>query len=178
MDHYEVLGLSRNATKEEIKEAFRKLAMEFHPDKHSHSSNSVRDAATLRFKLASHAYETLIDDRKRADYNHRSYNNNNGPTTTGFNYSSYGYSPRSGTNSSYGYYRRARNGDAFVSKIEIALRYLKTRSFLLNLAFAGVLLSGTVIIDTSRDALWKMHNPGKSFEDAMESVEKAKGVKR
>ncbi|PSS01706.1 Chaperone protein like [Actinidia chinensis var. chinensis] len=164
MNHYKVLGLSQNATKEEIKEAFRKLAMEFHPDKHSQSSNSVRDAATLRFKLASHAYETLIDDRKRADYNLRSYNNNNGPTTTGFNSSSssYGYSSHSGTNSSYGYYRRARNGDAFVSKFEIALRYLTSRSFLLNLAFAGVLLGGTVIIDTSRDALWNMHNPGVS----------------
>ncbi|KAL6988602.1 hypothetical protein U1Q18_014355 [Sarracenia purpurea var. burkii] len=183
MDHYKVLGLSRNASKEEIKEAFRKLAMQFHPDKHSHSPNSVRDGATLRFKQASEAYEVLIDDRKRADYHLRCcYNsNNNAGRSSGFNSTGYGYgyNSQSGPNSSYTYYRRASNGngDGFVSKIEFALRFLTTRSFLLNLAFAGVLLGGTVIVDTSRDALWKMLNSGKSFEDAMESLKKSKAVK-
>ncbi|KAL0334438.1 UNVERIFIED_CONTAM: Chaperone protein dnaJ 72 [Sesamum angustifolium] len=69
MDHYKVLGINKNASKEEIKQAFRKLAMEFHPDKHSQSSKHLRDSATHKFKQLSEAYETLIDDRKRAEYN-------------------------------------------------------------------------------------------------------------
>ncbi|GMP97943.1 hypothetical protein CsSME_00046011 [Camellia sinensis var. sinensis] len=182
MDHYKVLGLTRNATKDEIKEAFRKLAMQFHPDKHSHSPNSVKDGATLRFKQVSEAYEVLMDDRKRAHFNLRysnNNNNNNGRTASGFNSYGYGYgyNSRSKTNNSYGFYSRGVNGDGLVSKLEIAFRFLTTRSGLLNLAFAGALLGGTFIIDTSGDTLWKMHNPGKSFEDAVESIEKAKAVK-
>uniref|UniRef100_A0A5B7BDZ9 J domain-containing protein n=1 Tax=Davidia involucrata TaxID=16924 RepID=A0A5B7BDZ9_DAVIN len=168
MDHYKLLGLSRNASKEEIKEAFRKLAMQFHPDKHAHSPKSVRDGATLRFKQVSEAYEVLIDDRKRVDYNLR-YNNNGGRRTSG----GYGYSYNRPNYS----YRRTANWDGFVSKFEIAVRFLNTRAFLLNLALAGALLGGTVIIDMSREELWKMRNPGKSFEDAMESIEKAKALK-
>ncbi|KAA8519017.1 hypothetical protein F0562_016209 [Nyssa sinensis] len=169
MDHYKLLGLSRNASKEEIKEAFRKLAMQFHPDKHAHSPKSVRDGTTLRFKQVSEAYEVLIDDRKRADYNLR-YNNNGGRSASASG--GYGYSSRPNYN-----YRRTANGDAFVSKFEIAVRYLNSRAFLLNLALAGTLLGGTVIIDMSKEELWKMHNSGKSFEDAMESIEKAKPLK-
>lgn len=186
MDHYKALGLHRSATKEEIKQAYRKLAMQFHPDKHSRSSKSVRDNATLRFKLLSEAYEVLIDDRKRAEYNLRSYSNNRtkynnksdnyGPRTNsgyGYGYNDY----RSGPKSGYSSYQWSANGDGLGSKFEIAVRFLTTRSFLLNLAFIGVVLGGTVIIDSSRDALWKMHNPGKSFEDTMESIEKAKAAK-
>ncbi|BBN68469.1 Chaperone DnaJ-domain superfamily protein [Prunus dulcis] len=68
MDHYKVLGLPRSASKEEIKEAFRKLAVKLHPDKHS-TPKAVRESTTLRFKQVSEAYQVLIDDRKRADYN-------------------------------------------------------------------------------------------------------------
>ncbi|OMO79074.1 hypothetical protein COLO4_24572 [Corchorus olitorius] len=69
MDLYTVLGVNRSATKEEIKEAFRKLALKYHPDKHSQSPKHLRDSATLKFKQVSDAYEVLSDDRKRAAYN-------------------------------------------------------------------------------------------------------------
>ncbi|KAJ0088014.1 hypothetical protein Patl1_32439 [Pistacia atlantica] len=62
MDHYRVLGSNRNATREEIKEAFRKLAVKYHPDKHSQSAKAVREDATFRFKQVSEAYEGLSDD--------------------------------------------------------------------------------------------------------------------
>jgi len=50
MDHYKVLGLQKTASKEETKTALKKLAFQFHPDKHSQSPKSVQDNATLRFK--------------------------------------------------------------------------------------------------------------------------------
>ncbi|PKI70916.1 hypothetical protein CRG98_008649 [Punica granatum] len=50
MDHYKVVGLQRNATKEEMKDEFQKLAMRFRPEKHSQASKAVRDDKTFSFK--------------------------------------------------------------------------------------------------------------------------------
>jgi molecular chaperone DnaJ len=62
-DYYEVLGVSKNATKEEIKKAYRKQALKYHPDKNP----GDRKAEEL-FKEAAEAYEVLSNDDKRARY--------------------------------------------------------------------------------------------------------------
>ncbi|KAK9075916.1 hypothetical protein SSX86_004246 [Deinandra increscens subsp. villosa] len=180
MDYYKVLGLTRTASKDEIKEAFRNIAKKFHPDKHSASPKSVRDGATVRFKQASEAYEVLVDDHKRADYNLRSNRTNYGGSSSGSgsgygNYG-YGYTTRNNNNSSWNSdYYGSRKGS--VSRVQIALGYINSRAFLLNVAFAGAILSGLAVVEIGRDTVWKMHNPGKSFEEAMESIQKTKSVK-
>ncbi len=62
-DFYEVLGVSRSATQEEIRGAFKRLAMEFHPDR-----NPGNPAAEERFKEVAAAYDVLSDPEKRARY--------------------------------------------------------------------------------------------------------------
>lgn len=63
-DYYEVLGVSRNASKDEIKKAYRRLAREYHPD----VSKLDRKVAEEKFKELSEAYEVLVDDEKRKLY--------------------------------------------------------------------------------------------------------------
>src|SRR5436309_5533587 len=62
-DYYEVLGLARDADAEEIKKAYRKLAVKFHPDK-----NPGDKEAEEKFKELGEAYEALADPQKRAAY--------------------------------------------------------------------------------------------------------------
>ncbi|MEM3454037.1 MAG: DnaJ domain-containing protein, partial [Thermoproteota archaeon] len=61
-DYYEILGVSRNATKEEIKRAFRQLALKYHPDRNKSPE------AEEKFKEISEAYAVLSDDEKRRLY--------------------------------------------------------------------------------------------------------------
>ena len=86
-DFYKILGVSKDAPQDEIKKAYRKLAMQYHPDK-----NPDDDAAEEKFKEAAEAYETLSNSSKKERYdlgerdpiggfNGRTYN------TEGFNYS-------------------------------------------------------------------------------------------
>ncbi|NBW51188.1 MAG: molecular chaperone DnaJ, partial [Betaproteobacteria bacterium] len=64
-DYYEVLGVSKGASEEEIKKAYRKLAMKHHPDR---NQGDAAKAAEEKFKEAKEAYEMLSDAQKRAAY--------------------------------------------------------------------------------------------------------------
>ncbi|MEM7699465.1 MAG: molecular chaperone DnaJ [Verrucomicrobiota bacterium] len=80
-DYYEVLGVSKNAEEAEIKKAYRKLAVKYHPDK-----NPDDPSAEEQFKELGEAYEILMDDQKRAAYDrygHRAFEQGTGPSAHG-----------------------------------------------------------------------------------------------
>ena len=62
-DYYEVLGITKSASKEEIKKAYRKLALKYHPDK-----NKGDKGAEEKFKEGSEAYHVLSDEKRKANY--------------------------------------------------------------------------------------------------------------
>ena len=64
-DYYEVLGVSRDASQDEIKKAFKKLAIKYHPDK-----NQGNKEAEEKFKEVNEAFQVLSDPEKRQRYDH------------------------------------------------------------------------------------------------------------
>jgi len=82
-DYYEILGVSRNASQEEIKKAYRKLALQWHPDRNKSPE------AEERFKEINEAYEVLSDAKKRQAYDqfgHAAFEPGAGPFTGGKTY--------------------------------------------------------------------------------------------
>ena len=77
-DYYEVLGVDRTADEKEIKKAYRKLAMEYHPDRNNSSE------AEEKFKEASEAYEVLSDSKKRQIYDRAGFDGLRGSGFSGF----------------------------------------------------------------------------------------------
>ena len=73
MTYYECLGIKKNASKDEIKKAFRKLSLQFHPDRPNGNSE--------KFKQINEAYETLSDPQKKRMYDLR--NNGGIPSMSG-----------------------------------------------------------------------------------------------
>lgn len=76
-DYYYILGVARNASRDEIKKAYRKLSVKFHPDK-----NDGDKFFEERFKDINEAYETLVDDAKRKRYDDQSDNTTNTTSET------------------------------------------------------------------------------------------------
>ena len=87
-DYYEILGVARNASEAELKKAYRRLAMKYHPDR-----NPGDSATEERFKEAKEAYEVLTDPRKRTAYDQ--FGHDGVDPTAGFGgaRSSYGAGP-------------------------------------------------------------------------------------
>lgn len=73
-NYYEILGVEKNASKDEIKKSYKKLALKLHPDRQQGKSDSEKKEAEDKFKEVAEAYSVLSDDKKRAEYDNPSSN--------------------------------------------------------------------------------------------------------
>ena len=78
-DYYEILGVKKNASQNEISKAYRKLAVKYHPD-----SNQGDEEASTKFKEATEAYEVLNDEQKRSNYDRFGFNGSSMGGSGGF----------------------------------------------------------------------------------------------
>src|SRR3989338_4659931 len=81
-EYYEILGVNRSASDEEVKKAFRKIAHKYHPDK--------KGGDEARFKEASEAYAVLSDKKRRAEYDRYGHTfSSGGAGSSGFDFSGF-----------------------------------------------------------------------------------------
>lgn len=118
--------------------------MQFHPDRHCESPKHVKDTATVKFKQVSEAYDILMDDGKRAEYN---IGRNSSSRSNGYNRSRQrGYEGRQGYGTGYGYSGYgtgygssggAKKSAATDIPFERLFSYFATRAFARDATFAG-----------------------------------------
>ena len=138
-DYYEILSVPQNATQEEIKKAYRKLAFQYHPDR-----NKGNKAKEEKFKEASEAYQVLGDPKKRQEYDrfgHGAFNSRGGFQDVGDIFSAFkdifnegffsesssgGFGGFEGLFSSSSGFRRARRGADLHHEIELDLKEVLT----------------------------------------------------
>ena len=68
VDLYAVLLLKQDASSDDVKKAYRRLALKYHPDKHATASDDVKKDASLKFQQVGFAYAVLSDEKKRKRY--------------------------------------------------------------------------------------------------------------
>lgn len=155
-NYYEVLGISKTASADEIKKAYRNLAFKYHPDR-----NSGDKVAEEKFKEINEAYDVLSDEKKRADYDsfgtsnphysgtNNSYNRNNDFTNeeTFWNWFNGNTSNSYGNNNTYrNYYYQSTNSynkkEDYVSKKSL----FKTLLYKILQVFVGLFLTNVLWI--------------------------------
>ncbi|KAH9294957.1 hypothetical protein KI387_038545, partial [Taxus chinensis] len=139
MDYYKVLGLGRDANKQEIKDAFRKLALKFHPDRHVKSSKAVQEDAMRRFKEVSEAYDVLGDAKKRAAYSYSRTTSSGFYHNNGSDHSRAGYNNSSTYSGGYNttYQRRPSWSRSWNFRLGSPLPYFSTMDFMLHAVLFG-----------------------------------------
>lgn len=155
-NYYEVLGISKTASADEIKKAYRNLAFKYHPDR-----NSGDKVAEEKFKEINEAYDVLSDEKKRADYDsfgtsnshysgtNNSYNRNNNFTNeeTFWNWFNGNTTNSYGNNNTYrNYYYQSTNSynkkEDYVSKKSL----FKTLLYKILQVFVGLFLTNVLWI--------------------------------
>ena len=155
-NYYEVLGISKTASADEIKKAYRNLAFKYHPDR-----NSGDKIAEEKFKEINEAYDVLSDEKKRADYDsfgtsnsrysgtNNSYNRNNDFTNeeTFWNWFNGNTTNSYGNNNTYrNYYYQSTNSynkkEDYVSKKSL----FKTLLYKILQVFVGLFLTNVLWI--------------------------------
>ena len=131
-DPYQVLGVSRDASDEEIKKAYRALSRKYHPD--ANVNNPNKEQAEEKFKEIQQAYQRIMDERQRGT---SSYGSSSSSGSSGGGYQDFGgFGDFEDLFGSFGFggqsYRRAQSndgGDEYTVHMKAAYNYIQSRHF-------------------------------------------------
>ncbi|MCO5612198.1 hypothetical protein L7F22_066460 [Adiantum nelumboides] len=171
LDPYKVLGVRWEATGEEVKKAYRKIALQFHPDRHTQASKQQQEVAARRFREASEAYQVLSDPHKRAIYNR------NGHRTTSASYGDWHSASSSSSsppfNNQWHYQRYHYNASAYWHRRPRSHRLsLSPFDLTFHALFAGTLIIGLLYGGGIGDSIWNLKNRGKSYDDILRAKQR------
>lgn len=153
-DPYRILGIERHASKEEIKRAFRKKAMEYHPDIHQNSPESVQKRAAQQYEKVARAYEVLSNPQ-RSNVHH--------PQTG----AAPSWRPRSGYQHTSYYHNRSRHGNVPSGFFHT---FKKSGSLAITVALGCMCIGSLYAFDPWIQGMWVQRNKGKLFEDMVEEL--------
>lgn len=163
------LGLQRGASEAEIKSAYRKLALQCHPDRHLNSSTAEAVAAAHRFKAITEAYDLLTNPNERLRSSYGASSSAAGSSSSSRAYYHYN------VNTDWTHYESGSSGyTSTVSRWEWWKRAARhgARNFgqTLHISLAVLLVGGGLAFEYSHSALWAARNKGKSFEEVQAAV--------
>lgn len=166
MDLYKVLGVARHASQDEVKKAFRKLALECHPDRNAGGSKASAEQAAKRFQAVSEAYEVLGNEGKRDLYNkgQASSYSRSGQTASGTSQQYYS-APRARSGWANYRYQQQRRPTSISANLAAFLRGMTKYDGYFHLLMGGALVGGILFMGTAGEAMWNTINKGKLFKD-------------
>ncbi|CAL5224199.1 g6842 [Coccomyxa viridis] len=174
MDFYKALGVSRAASKQEVRDAWRKQALENHPDRLQGASDFEKQEALRKFNRAKEAYEVLGDESKRALYDSSGRSAVYAAERTGRSQSSPFRSayaaPRTRTGWSNFWYQQQQyntHGAVFgtMNPFRAFMRGMGRTDMYFHAAFGLILVGGFVFVAPLVDNVWHHLNRGKLFKD-------------
>jgi len=151
MDYYSTLGVRRDASERQVKEAFRKLAVQWHPDKHNQADDRAKTHAATKFKELSEAYRVLADPKTRAAYDRGGRTYAHAGTST--------YSNTHRTTRRTTYEATGRNRASWRHRF----RHVDKVDALFHLALVGGAVFGFTVLGGASESLWEWWNDGKLF---------------
>lgn len=161
VDFYNVLGVSKHASKEEIKKAYRKVVKECHPDLHTNSTENIREDAARKFKAVSEAYETLSSHSARSKYDSFKREARHGASTS---YSHPGSTDWANIKNPYPRATHIRY-NFFTGFVDHIRRHQTSADTRLQLGMVLTVIASIYMFDSVCNSMWQSRNQGKSFQD-------------
>lgn len=167
---YRELNVERGASEADIKSAYRKLVLQYHPDRHLKSSPAEAAAAAHRFKVITEAYDFLTNPNERLRSSYGASSSSSTSSSRAYHYN---------VNTDWSHYESGSAGyTSRISRWEWWRRAVRhgARSFghTLHVSLAVLLIGGGVMFEFSHSALWAARNKGKSFEEIQAAVQARK----
>lgn len=179
-DPYRVLGISPGSSDEDIKKAFRQLALKHHPDRHATAADADKLHAATQFKHITEAYEVLTDPGKRSAYDASGRYSSYGSSSAGSSRYNYRNVNTDWSGSGYGFGAQAHGSERVrISNWQVFKRAMvhgmRSWDAAFHVGMFVLLVGGGVMVHQLVPTIWDARNKGRRFEDIKIPAENRQG---